>query len=104
MRPALRRVLRFLAFVALVALAYFIQDRFGQTEGVRFWGIGLLVTSLVFTFLPRIPVFMGNRELAPLEGWRKAYVLAPAYAIAILVTAFPHQVACAVHLKGYVCY
>ena len=103
MRPALRQVLGLVGFVLLVLAAHFIHTRFGQTESLRFWGIGLLVTSIVFTFLPRIPVFIGYRELAPLEGWRKAYVLVPSYVIAILVTAFPHHVACAVHLKGSVC-
>ena len=63
----------------------------------------LLVTSLAFTFMRRIQVMVGNTELKPLEGWRKAYVLIPTYAIGLAVTTFPHEVACTVHLKGYVC-
>lgn len=61
------------------------------------------MVSVVFTFMNRIPVTLGNKDLKPLEGWRKAYVLVPSYAIGVAVSLFPHEVACAVNLKGYVC-
>ncbi|MCZ8072778.1 MAG: hypothetical protein O9341_01480 [Paucibacter sp.] len=97
------QVLSFLGFLVLVGVWTIIDRVFGQREAFRFWGLMLLVTSLAFTFMKRIPVTVGNTELKPLEGWRKAYVLIPTYAIGLAVTAFPHEVACAVNLKGYVC-
>ncbi|WP_428506926.1 hypothetical protein [Roseateles sp.] len=97
------QVLSFLGFLVLVGVWTIIDRVFGQREAFRFWGLMLLVTSLAFTFMKRIPVTVGNTELKPLEGWRKAYVLIPTYAIGLAVTTFPHEVACAVHLKGYVC-
>lgn len=43
--------------------------------------------------MKRIPVHVGEKGLRPLEGWRKAYVLVPAYAIGLAVSLFPHEVA-----------
>lgn len=96
-------VFGFLGFVVLAGLWAMVDRVFGQREAFRFWGIGLLAVSVVFTFIRSIPVTLGSKELAPLEGWRKAYVLVPTYAISIVVIVFPHEVACAVNLKGYIC-
>ena len=97
------QVLGFVWFLVLAGSWIIVDRMFGQREAFRLWGIGLLVVSVVFTFMRRIPVRLGNRQLEPLEGWRKAYVLAPTYAIGICVTLFPHEVACAMNLKGYLC-
>ena len=96
-------VLGLLGFLALVGLWTIVGQVFGQREAFRLWGVALLVVSLVFTFLRRIPVTLGNKQLKPLEGWRKAYLLVPTYALGLAVSAYPHAVACAVNLKGYVC-
>jgi hypothetical protein len=97
------QVLGFLGFIVLVVVWTMVDAIFGQREAFRVWGFGLLLMSVVFTVLRRIPVTLGNKEIAPLEGWRKAYVLVPTYAIGICVSLFPHEVACAVNLKGYIC-
>ena len=97
------QVLGFLGFVVLAGTSAMIYSAFGQQEGLRFWGICLVLTSIVFTFMKRIPVSVGRKALRPLEGWRKAYVLVPCYAIGLAVTSFPHEVACAVNLRGYGC-
>lgn len=97
------QVLSFLGLLVLVGVWTIIDRVFGEREAFRFWGLMLLATSLAFTFMKRIPVTVGNTELKPLEGWRKAYVLIPTHAIGLAVSTFPHEVACAVNLKGYVC-
>jgi hypothetical protein len=93
------RIAGFVIFLVMVGASSMLDQR----EAFRFWGVGLLAASLVATFLPRIPVRLGYTELRPLEGWRKAYVLVPTYIIGITATFFPHEVACAVRLKGYIC-
>jgi hypothetical protein len=97
------QLLGFLGFVVLAGTSAMVNSMFGQREAFRFWGICLVLVSSVFALLKRIPVHVGDRELRPLEGWRKAYVLVPSYAIGLAVALFPHEVACAVNLKGYVC-
>jgi hypothetical protein len=96
-------VLGLLGFIALAGVWTMVDRIFGQREAFRLWGIGLLLASVVFTRMRRIPVSFGNKELQPLEGWRKAYVLGPTYTIGIGISLFPHEVACAVNLKGYIC-
>lgn len=97
------QVLSILSFLVLVGVSMMIDRNFGQREAFRFWGLIVLATSVAFTFMKRIPVTVGNTELRPLEGWRKAYVLVPTCAIGAAVILFPHEVACAVNLRGYVC-
>ena len=63
----------------------------------------LLLISVGLTFAKRIPVYSGPKQLAVLEGWRKLCVLVPSYSIALSVCFFPHQIACAANLRGYVC-
>jgi hypothetical protein len=96
-------VLGFLGFLALAGVWAMVDRMFGQREAFRLWGIGLLIVSVVFTIMRRIPVSLGSKDLEPLEGWHKAYVLVPTYAIGLGVCLFPHEVACAVNLKGYIC-
>ena len=102
-RSTRRQLFGFAAFVAVAILWTIVHERYGQTEGFRMWGIGLLVISVMLSFRKEIPVHLGSREVALLSGWRKAYGLVPAYSIGILVSLFPHAVACSVHLKGYQC-
>jgi hypothetical protein len=102
-RPTGGRILSFLAFVVLAGLWLMVHDIFGQTEGFRAWGVGLLIVSVVFTLRSSIPVHFGHREVNVLTGWRKAYVLVPAYCLGGLISVFPHAVACAISLKGYAC-
>jgi Ca2+/H+ antiporter len=101
--PSGSKILGFVGFALLAGTWAIVHDLFGQTAGFRFWGLALLATSLVFTLRRTIPVSLGNTELSPLEGWRKTYVLVPMYAIGLAVSLWPHQVACAVSLRGYVC-
>jgi len=77
--------------------------RYGDTEGFRVWGLAILVLSSFYLFVAEIPVAIGFRSLPPLRGWRKAYVIGPAFLIGLAVSLHPHQVACAIHLRGYVC-
>ncbi len=98
-----RPILEFMAFVCLAVIWQAVHQMFGQAEGFRMWGIGLLVVSVALTFRASIPVHFGRRQVGELVGWRRAYVLLPAYIIGGLVTLFPHQVACTISLKGYVC-
>ena len=97
------KILGFLAFAILAAVWHLVGSNFGQTASFRFWGIALLVISLIFTCLKSIPVTLGDKEVEPLVGWRKAYLLIPMYIVGALVSVFPHEVACAVNLKGYIC-
>jgi predicted alpha/beta hydrolase len=71
------QVLGFLGFVVLAGTSAMIYSAFGQREGFRFWGLCMVLISMVFTFMKRIPVSVGTKSLRPLEGWRKAYVLVP---------------------------
>jgi hypothetical protein len=96
-------IIGFLGFVLLTGLWYLIHQKFGQTEGVRVWGIGLLLVSVIFTLRAEIPIHVNGRAVAILSGWRKACVLVPTYTIGGLTTVFPHAVACGVSMKGYVC-
>ena len=93
----------FAAFVAFVLLDRFLRGTYGDTEAFRLWGLALLLVSVALTFLKEIPVYFGPRQVGALEGWRKLYCLIRSYTIALAVCAFPHQVACAVNLKGNVC-
>lgn len=102
--PSGGKILGFLGFVLLAAAWAIVHDLFGQTAGFRFWGVALLFTALAMTFRPEIPVSLGNSEKTTLRGWRKACVLVPAYGIGAAVSLWPHQIACAVHLRGYVCF
>lgn len=101
--PSGGKILGFVGFLLLAGVWTIVHEWFGQTAGFRFWGLALVVTSLVFTVRRTIPVTLGNTELTPLEGWRKAYVLIPTYLIGAAVSLWPHQVACAINLRGYVC-
>lgn len=97
------RIVSFAGVVA-AALTWYLVDRFfGPTEGVRAWGMGLLAVSVFFTFRKEIPVTIGRTEVTSLVGFRKALVLVPTYAIGLLISFKPHEVACAVHLKRYIC-
>jgi hypothetical protein len=96
-------VVGFFGFFLLAGTSLVVHEWLGQTAGFRFWGLALLVTSIVFTARRTIPVTLGSTELTPLEGWRKAYVLVPTYSIGTVVSLWPHQVACAINLRGYVC-
>ena len=97
------KILGFVGFVLLAGISVIVHELLGQAAGFRFWGLALLVTSVVFTVRRTIPVTLGNTEITPLEGWRKAYVLVPMYFIGAVVSVWPHQVACAINLRGYVC-
>lgn len=91
-------------FVILAVCWAAVTHFFGQTEGVRVWGLGLLVASAYMACLERIPV--GIRGLEPslyLSGARKAFAILPTGIIGALVATFPHEVACMVNLRGYSC-
>ena len=102
-RAKFHPVLGFVVFAALAWLWHAVHVRFGQTEGFRVWGAAGLVVSVILTFRDEIPVYLGKREVARLKGSRKLYALAPFYFVFIVVAVFPHEVACAVRLKAYVC-
>ena len=97
------QLLGFVGFILLAGAAAMVNSIFGQREAFRFWGICLLGTSMVFTLMKCIPLQIGEGEPRMLEGWRKAYVLFPSYVIGLAVALFPHQIVCAINLKGYVC-
>jgi thiol:disulfide interchange protein len=101
--PSGGKILGFFGFVLLAAASFVVHEWLGQAAGFRFWGLALLVAAVVFTARRTIQVTLGNTALTPLAGWRKAYVLVPAYAIGTVVSLWPHQVACAINLRGYLC-
>ncbi|WP_428415728.1 hypothetical protein [Methylibium sp.] len=101
--PSGGKILGLFGFVLVVGTSIVVHAWLGQAAGFRFWGLALLVTSVVFTARRTIPVTLGNTELTLLEGWRKAYVLVPTYAIGTVVVLWPNQVACTINLRGYVC-
>lgn len=103
MNRSINQLFGLAVFIAFAAAWYWVHERFGQTAGLRVWGIALLVVSVVFTIKESIPLSVGATELEPLTGWRKSFVLLPTYLIGLLVAVFPHSSACAVSLKGYVC-
>jgi hypothetical protein len=79
------------AFAVVVALALVLQSAHGDAAVARLWGFGILGLSLVFLVRARIPVFIGRKRAGTLVGWRKAYVLVPAFALGLAVAAFPEQ-------------
>lgn len=97
------KILGLAAMAILVFVWYMVGHYFGQTEAFRVWGLALLLYSVGSSFRKSIPVSLGDREIEPLEGWRRAYVLVPTFALGALVSVFPHEVACSINLKGYVC-
>jgi hypothetical protein len=101
--PSGGKLLGWAASLLLAVAWYIVHETLGQTASFRFWGAALLIAAVVLTCWKTIPVTLGNTEITPLEGWRKAYVLVPAYGIALAVVIWPHAVACAVNLRGYVC-
>lgn len=97
------RIFAFLALSAVAACWAAVDHWFGQTEAVRVWGIGLLLVTGIFSVRQFIPVYLGNRLVSELTGWRKCWVLLPALALGALVAFFPHEVACAINLRSYKC-
>jgi hypothetical protein len=97
------RVLGFIAFLALAATWKYVYVRFGDNAGDRFWGTGLLVTSIWFLFAKEIPISLGSQVITSLTGWRKAYVLVPAFALGLAVVLAPHELRCALHSRHRVC-
>lgn len=96
-------ILGFVAFVCFAGIWQTVHHFFGQTEALRVWGIGLLVVALVLSLRQSIPLQVGNRKPTQLSGWHKMIVVLPALAIGGLVSFYPHQVACSISLKNYVC-
>jgi len=106
--PSMKRlaggqILGFIAFVCFVGIWQLVHHFFGQTEAFRMWGIGLLAVALVLSINRSIVVHIGSRKVSRLVGWRKAFVVLPAFVIGGLVSFYPHQVACSIALKRYVC-
>jgi hypothetical protein len=101
--PTRNLVLGVLAFVAVAAAWQYVFVRYGDTEGFRVWGLAILLVSFFYLFVAEIPVAIGSRSFPPLKGWRKADVIAPAFLIGLVVSLHPHEVACALYMRGYVC-
>ena len=97
------KVLGFIGFVCLAGTWHIIHETFGQEAGFRFWGALLLASSLVFSFLSRIPVHVGEKQVASFEGWRKLYAVVPMSAIGLAVVIWPTAIACTIALRGYQC-
>ena len=97
------KILGFISFVCLAATWHIVHETFGQEAGLRFLGALLLASALVFSFLPRIPVHVGEKQVASLEGWRKLYAVIPMYAIGLAVVIWPTIIACSIGLRGYQC-
>lgn len=95
-------ILGFLAFVALAVLVVVVHEEFGRKEAFRVSSIVLVVMSVGLAFQEQIHVSFGDYELASLERWRKAYVLAPSRLFGLAIAILPHEVACMVNLRGYV--
>jgi hypothetical protein len=74
-----------------VPLILLFQATSGEVAVARLWGFGILGISLILLVRTRIPVYAGRRRVGTLIGWRKVYVLAPAFAIGLAVAAFPEH-------------
>jgi hypothetical protein len=98
----MKKVTGFAAFMVMCVAWTLVEKCYGQAAGLRFWGAGLALVALVLAFSTEIPIWLGNQHRT-LTGWRKAYVVAPALCIGLLVIAFPDEIACSVHLRNYRC-
>lgn len=95
---------RFVLFISLVISWVVIDYFFGQKEAIQFWGIGLLSVSISFIFLTKLPVgIRGKVASFYLTGWSKAFVIIPGMVLGLSLTFYPHDVACFIELRGYVC-
>ncbi|MFS2036680.1 hypothetical protein ACEN8I_21850 [Polaromonas sp. CT11-55] len=76
--------------------------RFGQVEGIRFAGIGVLLIWLEMVTASRLFLRSEGREIAVLRGWMKFLVVLPLLAAGLLVVIYPHEAACigGISLKG----
>ena len=102
--PTKTQIAGLICFLLLGVAWWWVGQRFGQAAGVRVWGIGLLVAAAALSFRSELPIYLGNRHvLATFRGWHKAYVLVPLFLIGVLVAAYPHEIACAIGLRGYKC-
>jgi hypothetical protein len=97
------KVLGFIGFVCLAATWHIVHETFGREAGFRFWGALLLASAVVFSLLSRIPIHLGERQVASLEGWRKLYAIIPMFAIGLAVVIWPTAIACSIALRGYQC-
>lgn len=93
----------FFGFVCLAAIWYIVHETFGQEAGFRFWGALLLAIALVFSFLSRIPVHIGQKQVASLAGWRKLYAIIPMSTIGLAVVIWPTAIACSIALRAHQC-
>lgn len=92
-----------IASLLLATIAWATVHRvFGQAAGVRAWRVTLLLVLIVLSVRGSIPLRLGSLE-ANLTGAAKWMLVAPVYAVALAVSVFPHELACAIHLKGYLC-
>jgi len=94
--------------VLLLAIVIWLFEPDGantqQTAGVGLYGLAVLFIAFIFSLRREVSVHVrGGSEITSLSGHRKLYVLLPMIAIGSMLVLFPHDVACAVHLKGYVC-
>jgi len=88
-------VLGWIGFLALAVLLTVVAERFGPDAYLRLWGIALMVTALVMSLRRSIPVYLGRELKAELIGWKKAWVVVPAFALGVAVAAYPHFFWCA---------
>ena len=97
------KILGFVGFVCLAATWHMVHETFGQEAGFRFWGFLLLASAVVFAAFARIPVHVGNKQVASLEGWRKAIAVVPMFAVGFAIIIWPTAIACSIGLRGYQC-
>lgn len=99
------KIIGFLGFIIVIGISFFLQNMLGDTAVVRYWGVVIVGVTLVMSFMPEIPVFVkGNEEPSViLKGWNKALFLVCLSLIGLLIAIYPHEVACAINLKGYKC-
>lgn len=75
-----------------------------QAMWVRLYGVAALFIALVFSLRQQISVHVrGGKELATLSGRKTLYVILPLFLIGTSLVLFPHEVACAIKLRNYVC-
>ena len=98
-----RSILGFIGFVFLAATWHCVDTFYGQQAAFRCWGLLLIGGGIAFCFAARIPIRLGEHQIASLEGWHKLYAIVPVGAVGLAVVIWPTEIACSIALAGYPC-
>ncbi|MGF1833529.1 hypothetical protein [Photobacterium sanguinicancri] len=98
------KLLRAVCIVTFTYALLYVNNHFGNVEGFRFWGVGLLALSIFLLFKEKVELVMGGKKLGvSFEGAEKLLIVLPILITAIAILLKPYDVACIVHVKSFVC-